>query len=455
MTSTLTKENKMGSMPMGKLLINMALPMIISMLIQALYNIVDSVYVARLSEDALTAVSMAFPVQNLMIAFSTGIGVGMNSLLSRSLGSGEQESANRSAGHGIVLSSLCYLLFMILGLFGSSFYFRAQIDIPAIYEGGAAYMTICTVFSFGLFGAILFERILQATGRTVFTMITQGIGAILNIVLDPLLIFGFGPIPAMGIRGAAVATVIGQIVSFLMAMTFHFWKNHEVQLSLKVLAFRSSILKPILAVGVPSIIMMAIGSVMTFLVNGILSDFHSTAVAVFGAYFKLQSFVFMPVFGLNNALISIVAFNYGAKRPDRIKRAIGLGCMVAMTFMTVGFLAFQLFPNFLLSMFEPSELFLSVGTVSLRIISISFLIAGCCVILSGVFQALGNGLYATITSLVRQLVVLVPVAYLLSLSGVLDLVWWSFPIAELVSGILSVFFFLQIYKKKIKPLCEN
>ncbi len=349
MTSTLTKENKMGSMPMGKLLINMALPMIISMLIQALYNIVDSVYVARLSEDALTAVSMAFPVQNLMIAFSTGIGVGMNSLLSRSLGSGEQESANRSAGHGIVLSSLCYLLFMILGLFGSSFYFRAQIDIPAIYEGGAAYMTICTVFSFGLFGAILFERILQATGRTVFTMITQGIGAILNIVLDPLLIFGFGPIPAMGIRGAAVATVIGQIVSFLMAMTFHFWKNHEVQLSLKVLAFRSSILKPVLAVGVPSIIMMAIGSVMTFLVNGILSGFHSTAVAVFGAYFKLQSFVFMPVFGLNNALVSIVAFNYGAKRPDRIKRAIGLGCMVAMTFMTVGFLAFQLFPNFLLS----------------------------------------------------------------------------------------------------------
>ncbi|MCI6728727.1 MAG: MATE family efflux transporter [Clostridiales bacterium] len=446
------RENKMGTLPIGRLLVNMALPMVISMLVQALYNVVDSVYVSRVSENALTAVSMAFPIQNLMIGFSTGVGVGMSSLLSKSLGSHEFDRANKAAGNGLVLSAICCGLFMLFGLTCSGLFFDIQTDIPEIREGGTAYLQICTICSFGIFGEILFERMLQATGRTMLTMVTQGVGAILNIVLDPLFIFGGLGIPAMGVAGAAVATVVGQVAAFVLALVFHVLKNHEVSLSRETVMLQWRTVKIILAVGVPSILMVAIGSVMTFTMNRILGGFTPTAVAVFGSYFKLQSFVFMPVFGLNNAMIPIVAYNYGARKPERIRKTVILSCAVAITFMLAGFLAFQFIPETLLAMFEPTQHFLDIGCRALQTISYSYLVAGICVVLTAVFQALGNGIYATIVSLARQLVVLVPVAYLLSLTDRLELVWLAFPIAEAFSLAVTLGLFVRIYRRKLKPL---
>lgn len=452
MEATLRKENKMGVLPVGRLLLNMALPMVISMLVQALYNVVDSVYVSRVSENALTAVSLAFPVQNLMIGCSTGVGVGMNSLLSKSLGSREFDRANRAAGNGLVLSAICCGLFMIFGLTWAGMFFNIQTDIPEIREGGTVYLQICTIFSFGIFGEILFERMLQATGRTMLTMVTQGVGAILNIVLDPLFIFGGLGIPAMGVAGAAVATVVGQVVAFILAMTLHFVKNYDVKLSREAVKPQWRTIKTILAVGVPSILMVAIGSVMTFTMNGILGGFTPTAVAVFGAYFKLQSIIFMPIFGLNNAAIPIIAYNYGARKPERIRKTVLFSCGAAMAFMLLGFLAFQCIPEVLLAMFEPTQSFLDIGCRALRIISYSYLMAGICVVITSVFQALGNGIYATIVSLARQLVVLLPVAYLLSLTERLDLVWLAFPIAEVVSLAVTLALFVRIYRRRLKPL---
>lgn len=452
METELRRENKMGTLPIGRLLVNMALPMVISMLVQALYNVVDSVYVSRVSENALTAVSMAFPIQNLMIGFSTGVGVGMSSLLSKSLGSHEFDRANKAAGNGLVLSAICCGLFVLFGLTCSGLFFDIQTDIPEIREGGTAYLQICTICSFGIFGEILFERMLQATGRTMLTMVTQGVGAILNIVLDPLFIFGGLGIPAMGVAGAAVATVVGQVAAFVLALVFHLLKNHEVSLSRETVMLQWRTVKIILAVGVPSILMVAIGSVMTFTMNRILGGFTPTAVAVFGSYFKLQSFVFMPVFGLNNAMIPIVAYNYGARKPERIRKTVILSCAVAMTFMLAGFLAFQFIPETLLAMFEPTQHFLDIGCRALQTISYSYLVAGICVVLTAVFQALGNGIYATIVSLARQLVVLVPVAYLLSLTDRLELVWLAFPIAEAFSLAVTLGLFVRIYRRKLKPL---
>lgn len=452
METELRRENKMGTLPIGRLLVNMALPMVISMLVQALYNVVDSVYVSRVSENALTAVSMAFPIQNLMIGFSTGVGVGMSSLLSKSLGSHEFDRANKAAGNGLVLSAICCGLFMLFGLTCSGLFFDIQTDIPEIREGGTAYLQICTICSFGIFGEILFERMLQATGRTMLTMVTQGVGAILNIVLDPLFIFGGLGIPAMGVAGAAVATVVGQVAAFVLALVFHVLKNHEVSLSRETVMLQWRTVKIILAVGVPSILMVAIGSVMTFTMNRILGGFTPTAVAVFGSYFKLQSFVFMPVFGLNNAMIPIVAYNYGARKPERIRKTVILSCAVAITFMLAGFLAFQFIPETLLAMFEPTQHFLDIGCRALQTISYSYLVAGICVVLTAVFQALGNGIYATIVSLARQLVVLVPVAYLLSLTDRLELVWLAFPIAEAFSLAVTLGLFVRIYRRKLKPL---
>lgn len=452
METELRRENKMGTLPIGRLLVNMALPMVISMLVQALYNVVDSVYVSRVSENALTAVSMAFPIQNLMIGFSTGVGVGMSSLLSKSLGSHEFDRANKAAGNGLVLSAICCGLFMLFGLTCSGLFFDIQTDIPEIREGGTAYLQICTICSFGIFGEILFERMLQATGRTMLTMVTQGVGAILNIVLDPLFIFGGLGIPAMGVAGAAVATVVGQVAAFVLALVFHVLKNHEVSLRRETVMLQWRTVKIILAVGVPSILMVAIGSVMTFTMNRILGGFTPTAVAVFGSYFKLQSFVFMPVFGLNNAMIPIVAYNYGARKPERIRKTVILSCAVAITFMLAGFLAFQFIPETLLAMFEPTQHFLDIGCRALQTISYSYLVAGICVVLTAVFQALGNGIYATIVSLARQLVVLVPVAYLLSLTDRLELVWLAFPIAEAFSLAVTLGLFVRIYRRKLKPL---
>ena len=446
------KENKMGVMPVGKLLVNMALPMIISMLVQALYNVVDSIYVSRISESAVTALSLAFPVQNMQIGFAVGIGVGINSLLSKSLGEGNQEAANRTAGNGMILMLIVTVAFMLFGMFGVRPYYEVQSTVAETVEGGIAYTRICCLFVMGSFLQIYSERLLQATGRTVLTMVTQAVGAITNIILDPVFIFGWFGLPAMGIAGAAIATVIGQWVGALLGLYFNEKHNPDVQFGRRYAKLDGQIVKGILTVGIPSVIMNGIGSVMNFGMNQILQGFTETATSVFGIYFKLQSFFFMPLFGINGATISIVAFNFGARKPERIMKTLKLSCSAALVLMISGFLAFQFVPDLLLSMFNPSDAFLVIGRSCLRTISWSFPVAAICIVLGAAFQALGNGMYATITSICRQMVVLLPVAYLLSLSGNVNLVWLSYPIAEVASGAATVFFFIRIYRQKIKPL---
>ena len=455
MSTNSLQGNKMGFMSEGKLLMNMALPMIASMLVQALYNVVDSIFVSQVSESAVTALSLAFPIQNMQIGFAVGIGVGVNSLLSKSLGENNQEAANRTAGNGLVLMLIVTAIFMLFGIFGVRPYYEMQSDVRETVEGGIAYSRICCIMTVGVFLSILGERLLQSTGRTVYTMITQGTGAIINIILDPILIHGWFGAPAMGIAGAAVATVIGQWCAAGLVRLLHFRCNPEGQLGARYLRLEGKIVRQILTVGVPSIVMNGIGSVMTFGMNQILQNFTETATGVFGVYFKLQSFFFMPLFGLNNAAISIIAFNYGAKKPKRITKTLKIACSVAFGLMTAGFLAFQLFPDALLGLFNPSEAFLSIGRAALRTISWSFPVASFCIVLGASFQALGNGIYTTLTSLCRQMLVLLPVAYLLSLTGDVDKVWLSFLVAEIASAAATFYFFRRIYREKIQPLFDE
>lgn len=452
MSANTLQENKMGVMPVGKLMVNMALPMIISMLVQALYNVVDSVYVSQVSESAVTALSLAFPIQNLQIGFAVGIGVGVNSLLSKSLGERNQKAANLAAGNGMVLMLIVTALFMLFGLFGVRPYFEMQSNVAETVEGGIVYTRIISVFSAGIFLEILGERLLQATGRTVHTMISQSLGAIINIILDPILIHGWLGLPAMGIAGAAVATVIGQWAGALLVLFFNWRHNPEVQFGKQYLKLEKKTVGSILTVGVPSIVMNGIGSVMNFGMNQILQGFTETATSVFGVYFKLQSFFFMPLFGINNATISIMAYNYGARKPDRLLKSLKYACGAAVSIMLLGLAVFQFFPAVMLNMFNPTPAFLEIGQVALRTISWSFPIAAIGIALGASFQALGNGIYSTIVSLCRQMLVLLPAAYLLSLSGQVDLVWMSFPIAEVVSGIVTMLLFARLYRQKIKPL---
>ena len=445
-------ENKMGTMPIGRLLVNMAVPLMISMLVQAMYNVVDSIYVSRISESAVTALSLAFPIQNLLIGFSTGIGVGVNALLSKSLGEGNPDRANHSAGNGFLLVMIATIGFMLFGVFGSRPYFQMQSSVTETVEGGTQYLAICTIFSFGLFVQVLGERLLQATGRSFYSMIVQLVGAVVNILLDPVFIFGCFGIPAMGVAGAAVATVLAQWIAAAVALVINHKCNHEVHLHFKYLKPNMSVIRPILAVGIPSVVMMGIGSVMTFGMNMILQSFTETATSVFGIYFKLQSFFFMPVFGINNATISIIAFNYGARSSKRIMDTLKKSTISACIIMLLGVLCFQFFPDLLLDIFNPTPEFLTMGRSALRIISLSFPLAAVGIALSGSFQALGNGLYSTFTAVCRQLLALLPAAYLLSLSGNVNLVWWAFPIAELVSFLATLILFLRLYRQKIKPL---
>ena len=447
-------KNKMGTMPVGKLLLSMSLPMVISMLVQALYNIVDSIFVAQIGEAALTAVSLAFPLQNLMIAVSVGTCVGVNALLSRSLGEQNQTAANLTAENGIFLAFLSYLAFCLFGLTGSRIYFSTQTDNGAIIEYGVQYLSICTVFSFGLFLEMMNERILQSTGRTIYSMITQGCGAIINIILDPILIFGLFGAPKMGIQGAAAATVIGQIAAMVLAFVFNATKNPDVQMRLREFRPKAHIIRTIYQVGVPSIIMQSIASAMTFGMNKILIQFSETAVSVFGVYFKLQSFIFMPVFGINNGMIPILAYNYGARQKKRLVDTIRLSVAAAMVIMLVGLCIFQLFPKELLLLFDASEQMLSIGIPALRIISLSFLFAGFCIVVGSVFQALGNGVYSLIVSVARQLVCILPLAWIFSKTLGLAAVWLSIPLAELISLALSVLLLKRIYRKKIAPMEE-
>ena len=450
-TNTL-QQNKMGVMPIGKLLVNMALPIILSMLVQALYNVVDSIYVSQISESAVAALSLAFPVQNLLIGFAVGIGVGVNSLLSKSLGMRDQEAANRTAGNGMVLMMIASFGFMLFGIFGVRPFFQVQSNVAETVEGGIDYLSICCIFSMGVFMQVLSERLLQSTGRAMLSMVTQGVGAILNIILDPLFIHGWWIIPKMGVAGAAIATVIGQRCAAFLGLYLNEKHNPDVRFGRAYAKLEWRTVKPILTVGIPSVVMNGIGSIMTFGMNQILQGFNETATSVFGIYFKLQSFFFMPLFGINNATISIIAFNYGARKPQRIVKTLKLASCAALSVMIIGLLAFQFIPDVLLGMFNPTDDFLVMGRAALRTISWSFPIAAVCISLGASFQALGNGIYSTIISLGRQLVVLLPAAYLLSLTGNVNRVWWSFPIAELASALLTLFFFLRIYRQKIDPL---
>lgn len=451
------EENKMGTMPVGKLIFNMSLPMMVSMLVQALYNIVDSIFVAKLSENALTAVSLAFPLQTLLIAVGAGTGVGMNALLSKSLGEKNFKKANDTAANAAVLYILSYILFLILGFSVVKPFYLSQIgnaDVE-IMEMGIEYLSTVMIFSFGLFTQFFFERLLTSTGRTIFSMTSQLTGAVTNIILDPILIFGLFGAPKMGVTGAAIATVIGQCVAGIVAAACNHKYNHDVKLIFKGFKPDLKIIGTIYAVGVPSIIMQSIGSIMTYCMNRILIEFSSTATAVFGVYFKLQSFFFMPVFGLNNGITPIIAYNYGAKQRKRMIHTIKLSMAVAFCLTFVGFIAFEAIPQVLLGMFNSSQQLLEIGIPALRIIGIHFLIAWFCIVAGTVFQALGKAVFSMIVSIMRQLFVLVPAAYILAKVGGLHAVWWSFPIAEIISLAVSLTFLIRIYNTIIKKLPEG
>lgn len=450
-----TKENKMGTMPVNKLLITMSLPMMISMLVQALYNVVDSIFVSRINENALTAVSLAFPLQTLMIAVAGGTCVGINAVLSKALGEKDRERADNTAVSGIVLMAASYVLFLLIGLFATRAFYLSQTDDTQIVEFGVQYLSIVCSCSFGLFTQFVFERLLQSTGRTFYIMITQGTGALINIILDPIFIFGLFGMPQMGVAGAAVATVIGQTVAGVIALVVNFKKNEDIHIRFKGFRLGREIVGQIYKIGVPSMIMQAIGSVMTYGMNLILISFTPTATAVFGVYFKLQSFIFMPVFGLNNGLVPILAYNYGAGRRDRFVSALKCGIVYAVGIMAVGVAVFQTIPAVLLGFFEASDEMLRIGVPALRIICLSFLPAGFGIVCGTAFQALGNAVYSMLVSIARQLVVLLPAAFLLSLSGEVTYVWWAFPIAEVMSLTMTVIFLVRINGRVIRHIGEQ
>lgn len=446
------KENKMGTMPMNRLIINMSVPMMISMLVQALYNVVDSIFVAMIDEKALTAVSMAFPVQSLIIAVAAGTGVGVNAILSRALGAKDMNKVDKTAENGLLLAILSYVVFLMIGLFAVIPFYRSQTDDTAIISYGTQYLTIVCTFSFGVFIQIMFERLLQSTGKTMYTMCTQVLGAVINIILDPMMIFGIGPFPKMGASGAAAATVIGQITAAVLGFIFNKTKNKELHISVK--GFRPDIrmIKEIYGIGIPSMVMQAIGSVMVYGINRILFAFGSTAVAVFGVYFKLQSFVFMPVFGLNNGMIPILAFNYGANKRERFMHGVKLSVIYAVVIMAAGTVAFQFLSGPMLKMFSASDEMLRMGIPALRIISTSFVLAAIGISCSTVFQAVGKAVYSMIVSIARQIVVLLPVAFILARTGNVNSVWFAFPIAEVVSMIVSILFFIKIKREIIDKI---
>ena len=450
-----TKENKMGTMPVNRLLITMSLPMMISMLVQALYNVVASIFVSRINENALTAVSLAFPIQTLMIAVAGGTCVGINAVLSKALGEKDRERADNTAVSGIVLMAASYVLFLLIGLFATRAFYLSQTDDTQIVEFGVQYLSIVCSCSFGLFTQFVFERLLQSTGRTFYIMITQGTGALINIILDPIFIFGLFGMPQMGVAGAAVATVIGQTVAGVIALVVNFKKNEDIHIRFKGFRLGREIVGQIYKIGVPSMIMQAIGSVMTYGMNLILISFTPTATAVFGVYFKLQSFIFMPVFGLNNGLVPILAYNYGAGRRDRFVSALKCGIVYAVGIMAVGVAVFQTIPAVLLGFFEASDEMLRIGVPALRIICLSFLPAGFGIVCGTAFQALGNAVYSMLVSIARQLVVLLPAAFLLSLSGEVTYVWWAFPSAEVMSLTMTVIFLVRINGRVIRHIGEQ
>ena len=447
------RENIMGIMEISPLLVKLSVPMMISMLVQALYNVVDSVFVSWVSEEALTAVSLAFSLQNMMIAVGVGTGVGVNAMLSKSLGEKNQKRANATAENGIFLSVCSFLVFLVIGLTCIKPYFYAQTSDDAIALQGIRYLSVCCIFSLGLFTQTMGEKLLAATGRTQLSMISQLVGAVVNIILDPIFIVGYCGEALSGTTGAAVATVIGQFCGAGMTLYFNTRKNPDIQLDFKGFRPSAKAIGRIYTVGLPSIAMQCVGSLMTFGMNLILMAFSSTAVAVFGVYFKLQSFVFMPIFGLNNGMVPIISYNYGARRPERVKKTIRLAVCYAEGIMVLGFCIFEFFPGQVLGLFSASQAMLTIGIPAMRIICLHFLLAGTSIVLSSVFQALGNGLFSLIVSVCRQLFVLLPAAWLLAQTGNVNNVWWAFLIAEIVSVLMSLAFYAHINKTIIVPLC--
>ncbi len=461
-TEQKASENKMGTMPVGKLLITMSVPMIISMLVQALYNVVDSIFVAKVSKEALDAVGAAFPVQNILIGVGTGTAVGVNALLSKSLGQKDFDRANRIAENGVFLALCSYIAFMLFGIFGVEFYMSTCNVNDTVRQYGADYLTIVCVLSFGVFFQIMFERLLQSTGRTLYTMFTQGIGAIINLILDPIFIFGYFGFPRMEIRGAAYATVIGQIAAAVIAVVFNVAKNPDIRLKLRSFRPNVRIIGRIYAIGVPSILMVGVGSVMTYCMQRILSgmkDTNGMGYTVYNVYFKLQSFFFMPLFGMNNGVIPIVAYNYGARNRKRMMATLKLAMVMAFCFMIAGLVCMQVFPEVLLGFFQPKDcdldVFYKVGSTALRIICLHLPLAGFCIAIGSVFQALGRSVFSMTVSAARQLLVLIPAAYLLSLTGKVANVWWSFPIAEVMSLLVSVSLFIYLYRREIRHIPEG
>jgi len=445
-------ENKMGVMSENKLLLSMSIPMMISMLVQALYNIVDSLFVARIDEQALTAVSYAFPLQTLIIALSGGTCVGINALLSRALGEKNEKKVNAYAMNGIFVMGIVYIVFFVLGLLAVRPFYEMQTNNSRIVEYGVDYLTIVLCASIGICMQFVFEKLLQSTGKTIHTMFTQMLGAIINLILDPILIFGLLGAPKMGVAGAAVATVIGQIAAGVLALVLNLKCNKEIHFSIKGFRPSLNVIKQIYVIGLPSIIMQSIGSIMVVGMNAILGSFTETAVAVFGIYFKMQSFVFMPIFGLNNGMVPIVAYNYGAKRKDRVLKVVKLSVMYAMSIMLVGFVLFQTIPNLMLKLFDASDNMYKIGIPALRIISIHFIMAGFNIIGGTMFQALGCAVYSMITSICRQLIVLLPAAFILSKIGSVTTVWWAFPIAEIMAFIMTIFFMIRVNKNVLNKI---
>jgi putative MATE family efflux protein len=445
-------ENKMGVMPIRKLLLSMSIPMMISMLVQALYNVVDSVFVARINENALTAVSLAFPVQTVMISVAVGTGVGVNAFLSKSLGEKNFRKANMTAANGMLLSWISCAVFTAVGFLGSPLFFRTQTDITEIVEYGVDYLSIICILSFGAFNQIMLERLLISTGKTLYSMISQTAGAITNLILDPIMIFGLLGFPRMEVSGAALATVLGQFVGAGVALFFNLRVNRDIRISAKDLRLDPEIVKRIYAVGLPSIMMGSLGSVMVYVFNRILLSFTSTAAAVFGVYFKLNSFIFMPVFGLNNGMVPIIAYNFGARNKERIIHTVRLAITYAVGIMLAGTAVFLIFPDKLLLMFNASDEMLRIGVPALRIIGTHFPFAGFCIAFLSIFQALGNGMESLFMAGTRQLIFLLPMAWLLSLTGSVGAVWWSFPAAEAATLALGAFFIRRVYAEKIKPM---
>ena len=445
----------MGVMPVGRLLLTMSGPMMISMLIQALYNVVDSMFVSYISESALTAVSLAYPVQNLMIAVATGTGVGINALLSRNLGEKNFPMANRTASNALFLGIASYGVFAVLGLFGSRFYFETQVNDPTIIALGHDYLFLITVLSMGCFGQVLLSRLLQSTGKTFYSMVIQLVGAGLNIVLDPLLIFGLCGFPKLGVAGAALATVISQMIGTALGIYYNLKKNPEITLSWREMRPNWPVIQRIYGVGVPSIILQTVASVLIFGLNQILVSFSQTATAVYGIYFKLQGFAFLPIIGMNNGMVPIIAYNYGARKPDRILKTIQLAILYAVCIMIVAVAVFQILPGQLLGIFQASDGMLKIGIPALRTMSLCFLVGGFTIVASSVFQALGRGFLSMTISVFRQLLLVLPLAYVFSLTGNLNLVWWAFPVAEVLAGLLAFGYLRRTYRRVIQPLAES